>query len=199
MTVYPECLETLISELKRFPGIGQKSAERLAFHIFSRPMPEIEDLSRALLDTKRLIRKCSRCNGIAESPLCKICDDPKREDSVICVVEQARDVFALEKGGMFRGHYHVLGGVISPLSGVGPEDLDIGGLEKRIKEGSVEELVLALNPSTEGETTSIYLAELINPLGVKVSRIAYGLPVGGELEFSDPVTLARAWEGRRSI
>jgi len=199
MPAYPTCLDILIGELSRLPGIGRKSAERLAFHVLNRPVDEIQSLSDALVEARRRIRRCGTCNGIAETATCEICRAVDRKDNVLCVVEQARDVFALERGACFRGRYHVLGGVISPLTGVGPENLYIDGLLSRLRDGIVTEVVLALNPSTEGETTSMYLAELIKPSGLSVTRIAYGLPVGGELEFSDPVTLARALEGRRSL
>ena len=199
MPSYPECLEILISELARFPGIGRKSAERLAFHVLTRPVEEIRTLSSSLTDARERIGKCETCFGISEEPVCQICEDPSRKANVICVVGQARDVFALERGAIYRGRYHVLGGVISPLSGIGPDELTIDALVERLKSGEIDEVVLALNPSTEGETTSMYLADIIRPLKINVTRIAYGLPVGGELEFSDPVTLARALEGRRSL
>ncbi len=199
MPSYPDCLELLISELSRFPGIGRKSAERLAFHVLTRPVEEIRTLSEALTNARERIGRCETCFGISEEPICQICDDPSRKESVLCVVGQARDVFAMERGAIFRGRYHVLGGVISPLQGIGPEQLTIDALKERLERDQVEEVVLALNPSTEGETTSMFLADIIRPLNIKVTRIAYGLPVGGELEFSDPVTLARALEGRRDL
>ena len=199
MPSYPECLEILIGELARFPGIGRKSAERLAFHVLTRPAEEIRTLSSALTNAREQIGKCETCFGISEEAVCQICADPSRKENVLCVVGQARDVFALERGAIYRGRYHVLEGVISPLSGIGPDELTIDALIERLKGGAIDEVVLALNPSTEGETTSMYLADIIRPLNIKVTRIAYGLPVGGELEFSDPVTLARALEGRRDL
>jgi len=199
VALYPDSIEYLIGEFAQLPGIGRKSAERLAFHVLTRPLDDAENFARAIVDAHERIKKCNVCGGIAEDTLCPVCADPKRCDDILCVVEQARDVFALERGAVFSGRYHVLGGVISPLSGIGPEELSIDSLMGRLQGSEIREIVLALNPSTEGETTSMYLARLIRPLGKTVTRIAYGLPVGGELEFSDPVTLARALEGRRDI
>jgi len=200
MSSYPDCIERLISELSRLPGIGRKSAERLAFHVISKSETDVKNLSEALEEAKLKICSCAICHGICEGSICSICDDVSRDETVLCVVEQARDIFALERGAIFRGRYHVLGGVISPLSGVEPEDLNIDTLLSRLeKDAAVEEVLLALNPSTEGETTSIYIAHILRSQKLKVSRIAYGLPVGGELEFSDPVTLARAIDGRRNL
>ena len=200
MSSYPDCIEKLISELSRLPGIGRKSAERLAFHVIGKSECEVKNLSEALEEAKARISSCNVCYGICEGQVCAICNDESRDLKVLCVVEQARDIFALERGAVFRGRYHVLDGVISPLSGIEPEDLNIDSLLERLeRDDNVEEILLALNPSTEGETTSIYIAHLLKPLNLKVSRIAYGLPVGGELEFSDPVTLARAIDGRRNL
>jgi recombination protein RecR len=200
MSSYPDCIEKLISELSRLPGIGRKSAERLAFHVIGKTEYEVKNLSDALEEAKARISSCHICHGICEGETCAICTDESRDLKVLCVVEQARDIFALERGAVFRGRYHVLDGVISPLSGIEPEDLNIDSLLQRLEgENSIEEILLALNPSTEGETTSIYIAHLLKPLKLQVSRIAYGLPVGGELEFSDPVTLARAIDGRRNL
>lgn len=200
MSSYPNCIERLISELSKLPGIGRKSAERLAFHIIGKSQSDVKNLSEALEEAKTRIRSCGICHGISENSTCSICADQSRNTDVLCVVEHARDIFALERGAIFRGRYHVLGGVISPLSGIEPEDLNIESLLHRLeKENTVKEVLLALNPSTEGETTSIYVAHILKPLKLKVSRIAYGLPVGGELEFSDPVTLSRAIDGRRDL
>jgi recombination protein RecR len=200
MSSYPNCIERLISELSRLPGIGRRSAERLAFHVVEQAQSDVNNLSEALVEAKTKIRTCNICHSICEDSSCSICNDQSRNTDVLCVVGHARDVFALERGSIFRGRYHVLGGVISPLSGVEPEDLNIDSLFHRLeKEGTVKEVLLALNPSTEGETTSIYIAHILRPLKLKVSRIAYGLPVGGELEFSDPVTLSRAIDGRRDL
>lgn len=199
MPAYPACLEVLIAEFCRLPGIGRKSAERLAFHALACSVDDVRALARALTDARETIVSCTRCHGIAEGDLCPVCLDPRRDETVLCVVEQARDVFALERDRVFPGRYHVLGGVISPLAGVGPADLNIDDLEPRIRTHGIREVILALNPSTEGETTSMYLASLLRATGTRITRIAYGLPVGGELEFSDPVTLARALEGRRDL
>ena len=200
MSSYPQSIETLISELSRLPGIGRKSAERLAFHIIEHSSDDSDRLSSAIREAHEGISSCEVCHGICEGSKCLICQDPSRVIDVLCVVEHARDVFALERGAIFRGRYHVLGGVISPLSGVDPEDLHIDTLKERLKnDTSITEVLLALNPSTEGETTSVYIANIIRPLNRKVSRIAYGLPVGGELEFSDPVTISRAIDGRRDL
>jgi len=200
MSAYPECIESLIFELSKLPGIGRKSAERLAFYTIDQPETNIHRLSDALLNAKTRIKYCEICHSICEERTCQICRDHSRNKELLCVVEQARDIFALERGAIFRGLYHVLGGVISPLSGIEPDDLNIDSLKLRIeKSPEIKEVVLALNPSTEGETTSIYIGQILKSSNLKISRIAYGLPVGGELEFSDPVTLSRAIDGRRDL
>jgi recombination protein RecR len=188
-------VETAITELSKLPGIGRKTAQRLVFYMMKIPRREVDDLAAALVALKDKVRTCSICFNLTDSDPCLICANPGRERSLICVVEEANDVLALEKTSEFRGLYHVLGGVLSPLDGVGPDDLRIRDLMLRLQSG-VSEVILATNPNTEGEATAIYLSNLIKPLGVKITRIARGLPVGGDLEFTDEVTLARALTGR---
>lgn len=193
-----ESLQQLIEEFSRLPGIGRKSAQRLALHILKRPREEVVAMARALVNVKDRIRYCSICCNITEDDPCAVCSSPKRDRSVICVVEEPNDVIALEKTNEFRGLYHVLGGSLSPLDGLGPEELKVKELLGRIK-GDTVEVILAMNPNVEGEATTIYLGRLLKPLGIKVSRIARGIPVGGDLEFSDEATLTRALEGRISL
>ncbi len=188
-------VETAITELSKLPGIGRKTAQRLVFYMMKIPRREVDDLAAALVALKDKVRTCSQCFNLTDSDPCLICANAGRERSLICVVEEANDVLALEKTGEFRGLYHVLGGVLSPLDGVGPDDLRIRDLMLRLQ-GGVREVILATNPNTEGEATAIYLSNLIKPLGIKITRIARGLPVGGDLEFTDEVTLARALSGR---
>lgn len=196
---YPDALVRLIEQFKRHPGIGPKSAERLAFYTLSRSPGEVAAFAEALTMALEKIRACPTCFSLAEDGACPICRDPRRDDRRLCVVEAARDVFVFERGGVWSGRYHVLEGLVSPLDGVGPEDLRVRELEERVEAGAFEEVVLGLNPSAEGEATGIYIADLLAEHGVPVTRIAYGLPVGGELEFADPVTLQRALEGRRGV
>ena len=193
-----EALQQLIEEFSRLPGIGRKSAQRLALHILKRPREEVVAMARALVNVKDRIRYCSVCCNITEQDPCSICANTKRERTVLCVVEEPRDVIALEKTNEFRGLYHVLGGALSPLDGIGPEELKIKELLGRIQ-GEVTEVILAMNPNVEGEATTLYLSRLLKPLGTKVSRIARGLPVGGDLEFADEATLTRALEGRIAL
>lgn len=188
-------VETAITELSKLPGIGRKTAQRLVFYMMKIPRREVDDLAAALIALKDKVRTCSQCFNLTDSDPCLICANAGRERSLICVVEEANDVLALEKTGEFRGLYHVLGGVLSPLDGIGPEDLRIRDLLLRLQSG-VLEVILATNPNTEGEATAIYLSNLIKPLGLKITRIARGLPVGGDLEFTDEVTLSRALTGR---
>jgi recombination protein RecR len=188
-------VETAIVELSKLPGIGRKTAQRLAFHLLKVQRGEVEALARALVALKEKVLACSRCFNLTDSDPCAICANPKRDQNILCVVEEANDVLALEKTGEFRGLYHVLGGALSPLDGIGPDDLRIRELLSRVQNGATE-IILATNPNTEGEATAIYLLNLIKPLGVKVTRIARGLPVGGDLEYSDEVTLSRALTGR---
>jgi recombination protein RecR len=191
-----EPLQTAIEELSKLPGIGKKTAQRLALYILKSDFQTVENLVKAVHELKTRLRFCSRCFNISEEELCGICKNPKRDSSILCVVEEASDVIAIEKTHEFYGKYHVLGGVLSPLSGIDPESLKIKELLKRFETEEIKEIILALNPDTEGETTSLYLAKLIKPLGIKVSRIARGLPIGGDLEFADEATISRAVSGR---
>ncbi|TAL38745.1 MAG: recombination protein RecR [Spirochaetes bacterium] len=192
----PASLEALIRELSRLPGVGPKSASRLAFHILKAGREDVERLSRALVTVKSSITRCARCGGIAEAEYCAICTDPARDHAIICVVEEANDVLTVEKTGEFKGTYHVLGGVIAPLDGIGPDDLNITSLLERVPREGVREIIVATNPTVEGDATSLYLAGLIKPLSVRVMRIAHGLPAGADLEFADSVTIARSIAGR---
>ncbi len=193
-----EALQQLIEEFARLPGIGRKSAQRLALFILKQPRDEVVKMAKALVGAKDRIRYCSCCYNITEQDPCVVCSSPKRDRNVICVVEEPNDVLALEKTNEFRGLYHVLGGSLSPLDGIGPEDLKVRELLRRVN-GEVAEVILAMNPNVEGEATTIYLTRLLKPLGVKVSRIARGIPVGGDLEFADEATLTRALEGRITL
>jgi len=199
MKDYAEPLARLIDELKRLPGIGQKSAQRIAFHLERGAREEVERLAVALLELKDKIRLCSICNNLTEADPCGYCTDPSRDPTVICVVETPYDVVAVEKTREFRGLYHVLHGTISPLQGVGPDQLKLKNLIERLKSGKINELIVGTNPNVEGEATAVYLSKLIKPLGVRVTRIAMGIPVGSELEFADEVTMLKAIEGRREI
>jgi len=190
-----ESLEILIEELSQLPGIGRKTAQRLALYLLKQPREEVVKLAKALVQLKDKVKYCSSCYNITEVDPCAICSSPKRDRSIICVVEEPNDVIALEKTNEYKGLYHVLGGALSPLEGVGPEELKIKELLPRLAEG-VQEVILAMNPNVEGEATTIYLSKLIKPLGIKVTRIARGLPVGGDLEYADEATLTRALEGR---
>jgi len=199
MPFYAPPLEKLIEQLCKLPGIGPKSAQRLAFFILSLPREEADEIASAIVEMKEKIGFCRQCFNISEGELCGICSDPRRDTSLLCVVEEPRDVLAIEKTRSFRGLYHVLGGAISPIDGVGPDELRFSELMGRIQDGEVAELIAATNPNAEGEATALYLAQLVRPLGVKVSRIASGLPVGGDLEYADEVTLGRAMDGRREL
>jgi recombination protein RecR len=193
-----EALQELIEEFSRLPGIGRKSAQRLALFILKQPRDEVVKMAKALVGAKDRIRYCSTCYNITEQDPCIVCSSPKRDRNVICVVEEPNDVLALEKTNEFHGLYHVLGGSLSPLDGIGPEDLKVRELLGRVS-GEVSEVILAMNPNVEGEATTIYLTRLLKPLGVKVTRIARGIPVGGDLEFADEATLTRALEGRITL
>jgi recombination protein RecR len=190
-----EALQQLIEEFAQLPGIGRKSAQRLALYILKQPRDTAVRMAKALVNVKDRIRYCSSCYNITETDPCAVCSSPKRERDVICVVEEPNDVIAVEKTNEFRGLYHVLGGALSPLDGIGPEELKVSELLSRVT-GDVREVILAMNPNVEGEATTIYLSRLLKPLGVKVTRIARGIPVGGDLEFADEATLGRALEGR---
>jgi recombination protein RecR len=196
---YPAPLARLIDELSKMPTVGPKTAQRLAFHILRLTPEEARALAEAILDVKERMRYCSTCFTITDIDPCSTCVNPARAGSVLCVVEDPRDVIALERTREFRGKYHVLHGAISPLDGIGPDELKIPELVARVRAGGVEEVIVATNPRVEGEATAIYLARLLKPLGVRVTRIAHGLPVGGDLEYADEVTLARALEGRRDL
>jgi recombination protein RecR len=199
MPYYAPAIARLLEELERLPGIGPKSAQRLAFHILRADDEAASRLAESILEVKRSIRFCTRCFNFAEGELCEICADARRDCAVICVVEEPRDVVAIERTGEFHGTYHVLGGAISPIDGIGPDQLHVMELIHRLEDGSVTEVVIATNPNVEGETTALYLARLIKPLGIRVTRIASGLPVGGDLEYADEVTLGRALEARREM
>ncbi len=192
-------IEKLIEELMKLPGIGRRSAQRIVFHILSAPRVEVDALSEAISNVKATVRFCSICNNFSETEICGICSSVKRDQNIVCVVESPKDVENIERSGTFHGLYHVLLGAISPLEGRGPHDLKVDGLIDRIKAGSVREVVIATDSDTEGEATAIFLTKLIRPLGVKVMRIGIGLPVGSNLEYADPATLARALEGRREV
>ncbi|TAM79550.1 MAG: recombination protein RecR [Acidobacteria bacterium] len=199
MDEYAAPLARLIDELKRLPGIGQKSAQRIAFHLERAPREDVQRLAEALLDAKDKIRLCSVCNNLTESDPCEYCSDPRRDPELLCVVETPYNVVSVEKAHEFRGRYHVLHGALSPLQGIGPEQLKLKNLIDRLKDGTVREMIVATSPTVEGEATAVYLARLVKPLGVKVSRIAMGIPVGSDLEFADEVTMLRALEGRREM
>jgi len=189
----------LINRFNRLPTIGPKTAQRLAFYVLKAPKEEISSLAAALLEVKERVTHCAICNNITEKEICPVCEDSRRDKSLICVVEQPQDIIAIERTREYKGHYHVLLGAISPLDGVGPEDLAIKSLIKRIKEKEVKEVIIATNPNIEGEATALYLTKILKPEGVETTRIAFGLPVGGDLEYADEVTLARALEGRRQF
>jgi recombination protein RecR len=197
--MYEGAIQELIDELGRLPGVGPKSAQRIAFHILQSESVDIQRLVEAIREVKETVKFCEICGNVSEDAQCRICRDPKRELHAICVVEESKDVQAIEKTREFRGRYHVLGGAISPIEGIGPENLRIKKLMTRLADGAVTEVILATDPNLEGEATATYLARLIKPLGITVTRLASGLPVGGDLEYADEVTLGRAFEGRRII
>ena len=196
---YAPPVQALIDELGRLPGIGPKSAQRIAFHLLKLPADDAARLARAITEAKARVRFCERCWNVAEEDECGICRDDQRDTRQVCVVEEARDIVALERTGEFRGRYHVLLGAISPIDGIGPEQLKVRELLVRLEPEGVEEVILCTNPNVEGEATALYLARLLKPLGVRVTRLASGLPVGGDLEYADELTLGRAFEGRTSI
>ena len=192
-------IQDLVDELSRLPGIGPKSAQRLAFHIVKSPSADAKRLAEALIQAKERVRFCRECFGLAEGELCRLCADPTRDRSVLCVVEEPKDQSAVERTGAIKGRYHVLGGAISPMEGVGPDDLRIQELLDRVSRDGVSEVIIATNPNLEGNATAMYVAGLLKPLGVRVTRLASGLPVGGDLEYADEVTLGQALEGRREM
>lgn len=197
-TVYTRPLARLIEQLQRLPGVGPKTAQRLALHLLKRPESEVAALAQALIEAKQQVGLCSICFHLSAEPVCEICRTPSRDDSLICVVADARDVIALEKTREYRGKYHVLGGLISPMEGMGPEQLHIQPLIRRVSQKRPDEVIMAISPSIEGETTTLYIGQLLKPF-TKVTRIAFGLPMGGDLEYADEITLARALEGRREL
>jgi len=197
--VYEGAVQDLIDELGRLPGVGPKSAQRIAFHLLAADPIDVRRLVDALTEVKARVRFCDVCGNVTQEALCRVCRDPRRSSAVICVVEEPKDVVAIERTREFRGKYHVLGGAINPIAGVGPDDLRITQLLTRLASGEVTEVILAMDPNVEGEATSTYLARMLVPMGLTVSRLASGLPVGGDLEYADEVTLGRAFEGRRRI
>ena len=197
MSTIPDSIHRLIEEFSRFPGIGKKTAQRMVFHVLKSPNDHAVELAQAVMDMKTKIRFCSICNGITEEDPCRICTNPKRDQSCICIVEDAADIYTFEKTNAFQGLYHVLGGVLSPLDGIGPEDLNMDGLVNRTQSGY--EIIIATNPTIEGEATSLYIAKLLNGKEVKVTRLARGLPMGGDLEYIDDATILRAMEGRTAL
>ena len=197
--MYEGAVQDLIDELGRLPGVGPKSAQRIAFHLLAADPVDVRRLVAALTEVKEKVRFCTTCGNVTEEQQCKICRDPRRDDAIICVVEEPKDIVAIEKTREFRGRYHVLGGAISPIEGVGPDDLRIRELMQRLADGVVTELILATDPNLEGEATATYLARLVKPMDLRVTRLASGLPVGGDLEYADEVTLGRAFEGRRLL
>ena len=197
--MYEGAIQDLIDELGRLPGVGPKSAQRIAFHILSADPADVNRLATALRKVKELVRFCTTCFNVAESDQCRVCRDTRRTSDVLCVVEEPKDVVAIERTGEFRGRYHVLGGAINPLEGIGPDNLRIRELMARLGTGEIKELILATDPNTEGEATATYLALMVKPMGIAVTRLASGLPVGGDLEYADEITLGRAFEGRRAV
>ena len=197
--MYEGVVQSLIDELGRLPGVGPKGAQRIAFYLLGADPADVRRLAAVLVEVTERVRFCRVCGNVAEEEECRICRDPRRDPSVICVVEEPKDVAAIEKIREYRGRYHVLGGAISPIDGIGPEDLRTRELMARLSDGSVTELILAMDPNLEGEATATYLARLCKPMGLKVTRLASGLPVGGDLEYADEVTLGRAFEGRRLL
>ncbi len=195
----PDPLNQLVAQLARLPGIGEKTAQRLAFHILRAPPDYARDLSRAIQELVDKVRLCSRCFSLTEAELCSFCQDPRRDERTLCVVEGVADLVAVERTREFRGGYHVLHGVLSPLEGIGPDQLKIKELLARLQDGRIEEVIVATNPDLEGEATALYLTRILKPMGIKVSRLAQGLPIGADLEFADQATLARALSGRREL
>nr|WP_199313809.1 MULTISPECIES: recombination mediator RecR [Cyanophyceae] len=198
MTAYTRPLARLIEQFQRLPGVGPKTAQRLALHILKRPEEEVKALAQALMEAKQQVGFCSVCFHLSAEPVCEICSAPNRDHNTICVVADSRDVIALERTREYKGKYHVLGGLISPIDGIGPDQLHITQLVRRVSQQSIKEVILAISPSVEGETTTLYVGQLLKPF-TRVTRIAFGLPMGGDLEYADEVTLARALEGRRDL
>jgi recombination protein RecR len=199
MSFFPPSLENLIDKFAALPGIGKKSAQRLAFHVLSLPEGEAEGFAAAILDARESVHCCPVCQNLTDGELCAVCADAKRDRSVVCVVAEPRDVLSFERSREYRGLYHVLHGVMSPMNRIGPDDLKISELIARVAEGELHEVIMATNPDTEGDTTAMYISRLIKPFNVKVTRLAYGIPVGANLEYADDATLTRALEGRREM
>ena len=199
MQTYSGPISTLIEEFSKLPGVGRKTAQRLAFHVINMNMNDVESLSKAIVEAKKEIKYCSICYNITDKDPCSMCSNKNRDSSVICVVEDPRDVAAMERTKEFNGQYHVLNGVISPMDGIGPDMIRIKELVQRLGNQDVREIIMATNPTIEGEATAMYIARLLKPMGIKVTRIAHGLPVGGDLEYADEVTISKALEGRREI
>ena len=196
---YPEPLEIIAEQFRRLPGVGKKSAMRMAFGLVDMTQDEVNELASELIDARSKLRSCRICGNLCEGETCDICADESRDSDVVCVVEDVRSLLAMERIDSFKGRYHVLGGTISPLDGRGPEDINITSLVERVGNGKIKELIIATNPTVEGESTASYIAKLFRPLGVKVTRIGYGIPVGGDLDYADELTLSRAMEGRKEI
>lgn len=197
--MYEGVVQELIDELSRLPGVGPKSAQRIAFHLLQTEDDQAKRLAQVLLEVKERVRFCDTCGNVAEDVLCNICRDPRRQQTSICVVEESKDVQAIERTREFRGLYHVLGGAISPIEGIGPDNLRIKELMSRLSNPDIQEVIIATDPNLEGEATATYLTRMLSPLGIRISRLASGLPVGGDLEYADEVTLGRAFEGRRTV
>ena len=199
MAVFSPSIEKLIESFERLPSIGHKTAVRLAFHMLNSSEEETNSFVSSILNAKKNLKYCTKCYNLSDTDPCPICANPKREQSIICVVEDVKDIIAMERTHEFKGVYHVLHGSISPMNGIGPEDIKIKELLSRLMDGQVKEVILATNPRVEGEATAMYLSKLIKPLGIKVTRIAHGIPVGGDLEYTDEITLTKALEGRREL
>jgi len=199
MELYSAPIARLIEEFEKLPGIGHKTAQRLAFHVLDLPINMVEDFSKALIEARTKVKACSVCGNISDSELCSVCSSDKRNRNIICVVEDPRDVIAMERTREYKGVYHVLHGAISPIDGIGPNDIKVRELLERLKDEEVTEIILATNPNVEGEATAMYISKILKPLGIKTTRIAHGIPVGGNLEYTDEVTLLKALEGRREI
>ena len=197
--MYEGIVQDLIDELGRLPGVGPKGAQRIAFYLLDQDPADVRRLAVVLTEVKDKVRFCAVCGNVAEAELCRVCRDPRRDTTVLCVVEESKDVVAIERTREFRGRYHVLGGAISPIEGVGPDQLRVRELMARLADGEVTEVILATDPNLEGEATATYLSRLLRPMGLRVTRLASGLPVGGDLEYADEITLGRAFEGRRSV
>ena len=199
MITYARPLAQLLEQLEKLPGIGPKSAQRLAFHILRSPREDSENLAQAVRDVREKIKACTRCGNFTDAEICDVCLDPRRDSASLCIVAEARDLLAIENSGEFRGRYHVLGGVMSPIEGIGPEQLSVNALMKRLGEESISEVIMAVSPTIEGETTANYLANLLRPRGIRVTQLARGLPFGGDLDYADQMTIAGAMRGRREF